>query len=35
MQKLVEGVDFEDENYGLEILKRELQQKPKITLWWD
>jgi Domain of unknown function (DUF4253) len=35
MQKLIEGVDFQDENYGLEILKRELQQKPKVTLWWD
>jgi hypothetical protein len=34
-QKLIEGVDFDDENYGLEILKRELQAKKSVTLWWD
>src|SRR3954447_2805746 len=27
MKKLIKGVDFTDENYGLEILKRELQQR--------
>ncbi len=32
---LIEGVDFEDEDYGLEILKRELQQKKAVSLWWD
>jgi len=35
MQKLIEGVDFENEDYGLEILKREIQQKKAVTLWWD
>lgn len=35
MKELVEGVDFEDENYGLEILKRELQRDKKVMLWWD
>ena len=35
IRKLVEGVDFSDENYGLEILKRELEQKKAVTLWWD
>ncbi|HEX3626931.1 MAG TPA: DUF4253 domain-containing protein [Verrucomicrobiae bacterium] len=35
MQKLIEGVNFEDENYGLEILKREIQAKKALTLWWD
>lgn len=35
MQKLIEGVDFEDENYGLEILKREIQQQMGVSLWWD
>ncbi len=35
MQELIEGVDFEDENYGLEILKRELVRKRRVTLWWD
>ncbi|EEF60831.1 DUF4253 domain-containing protein [Pedosphaera parvula] len=34
-QKLIEGVDFEDENYGIEILKREVEQGKKVTLWWD
>lgn len=35
MQELIKGVDFEDENYGLEILKRELQRDKKVMLWWD
>jgi hypothetical protein len=35
MKELIEGVDFEDENYGLEILKRELQRGMKVMLWWD
>ena len=35
MQELIEGVDFEDEDYGLEILKRELLRKPELQLWWD
>ena len=35
MRKLIEGVDFTDENYGLEILKRELQQTMSVKLWWD
>ena len=35
MKELIEGVDFEDEDYGLEILKRELQRGKKVTLWWD
>jgi hypothetical protein len=35
MKKLIEGVDFEDENYGLEILKRALQQNKSVKLWWD
>jgi hypothetical protein len=35
MQKLVEGVNLEDEDYGLEILKREIQMRKNVTLWWD
>ena len=35
MEKLIEGIDFSDENYGLEILKREIEQKMKVSLWWD
>ena len=33
--ELAEGVDITDEDYGLEVLKRELQQNKKVTLWWD
>ena len=35
MAKLIEGVDFNDENYGLEILKRQVAQNKAIALWWD
>lgn len=35
MQALIEGIDFEDPDYGLEILKRGLQQDKKVLLWWD
>lgn len=35
MAVLIEGIDFSDENYGLEILKRELQVKRSVKLWWD
>lgn len=35
MKELIDGVDFSDENYGLEILKREIQRTPSVTLWWD
>jgi hypothetical protein len=35
VQKLIEGVDFEDENYGVEILKREVQEGMSVQLWWD
>jgi hypothetical protein len=35
MAKLIEGIDFSDENYGLEILKREIEQRKAIALWWD
>ena len=35
MVTLIEGVDFSDENYGLEILKRELVSRKSVMLWWD
>jgi hypothetical protein len=35
LKQFIDGVDFTDENYGLEILKRELQLHKKVTLWWD
>jgi uncharacterized protein DUF4253 len=35
MAKLIEGIDFSDENYGVEILKREVEQRKSVVLWWD
>jgi hypothetical protein len=35
MRELVYGVNFEDEDYGLELLKRSLKRDMKICLWWD
>lgn len=34
-KELIEGVDFEDANYGLEILKREVVRQRAVNLWWD
>ena len=33
--KLVEGIDFSDENYGLKILQRDLKEKKLMGFWWD
>jgi hypothetical protein len=35
MKELIEGVDFGDENYGLEVLKREILKSKSVSLWWD
>ena len=35
MATLIEGVDFDDENYGLEILKRQIERDKAVSLWWD
>lgn len=35
IQELIEGIDFEDEDYGVEILKREVQRDKRVQLWWD
>jgi hypothetical protein len=35
LSELVEGVDLEDENYGLELLKRSLERTKAVALWWD
>jgi Domain of unknown function (DUF4253) len=32
---LVEGLDFADPNAALEILKRQVERKMKLKLWWD
>ncbi|MBX7244275.1 MAG: DUF4253 domain-containing protein [Candidatus Sumerlaeaceae bacterium] len=34
-QALVAGVDFNDDNYGVEILKRQIQAGKSLSLWWD
>jgi hypothetical protein len=33
--QLIDGIDFSDENYGVEILKRQIEQCKSIQLWWD
>lgn len=35
IEGLIEGVDFSDENYGLEILKRFIVRDRQVKLWWD
>ena len=35
MAQLIEGIDFANEDYGLEILKREIQRNMSVKLWWD
>ncbi len=35
MQQLVEGLDVEDFDFDLEVMKRWLRQHRSIALWWD
>jgi hypothetical protein len=35
LKELIDGIDFNDENYGLDILKRQLLRDKKVKLWWD
>ena len=35
VKKIIEGVDFEDENFGLVLLERHLNEHSFIELWWD
>ncbi|MDX1977387.1 MAG: DUF4253 domain-containing protein [Pseudanabaenaceae cyanobacterium bins.68] len=35
LQKLIEGIDLTDQNYGLAILQRSLKLDSHLTLWWD
>jgi hypothetical protein len=35
MAELVEGVDLDDEDYGLELLRRSLVKHRTAGLWWD
>jgi hypothetical protein len=33
--ELIEGIDFDDAEYGLEIMKRSIRRDHKVGLWWD
>lgn len=33
--ELIDGVDFDDPEYGLEIMKRSIRRDRKVGLWWD
>lgn len=33
--KLIEGIDFQDENFGLKILQRDLKANKLMGFWWD
>jgi len=35
LQALTLGIDFEAEDFGLEILQRDLKAKRSLALWWD
>ena len=32
---LIDGIDFDDDDYGLEVLKRQIERDNTIRLWWD
>lgn len=34
-QKLIEGVDFSNDDFGIELLRRSLIQTKQVALWWD
>jgi len=34
-EELVNGVDMDAEDYGLELMKRDLEKKMHLSLWWD
>ncbi len=33
--ELIEGIDFDDPEYGLEIMKRSIRRDREVMLWWD
>ena len=35
MAQLIEGVDFEKEDFGEELLQRSLRSTHAVSLWWD
>ena len=35
MEEFAAGINFDDENWNLDVLKREIQKTKKVKLWWD
>jgi len=35
LSELIEGVDFNDENFGIILLQRSLKSSKSVALWWD
>lgn len=35
VQVLIQGIDFNDENFGLELLVRSLSATKSVSFWWD
>ncbi len=35
VKKMIAGIDFDDENFGLVLLERHLKEHSFIELWWD
>jgi ankyrin repeat protein len=33
--ELIDGVDFEDEEFGLQLLEKSLASTHSVALWWD
>lgn len=33
--EFIQGVDLDDDNYGLELLQRSLKKDKLVSLWWD
>lgn len=34
-RRLIEGIDFSSENFGLDLLEKSLKLDGRIQLWWD
>ena len=35
LAEILEGINFEDENFGLILLRRSLERTKQLSLWWD
>jgi hypothetical protein len=35
MRELIDGVDLDEDNYGVELLRRSLAKNKSVALWWD